>query len=134
MLSVACISSSKAVTKEAHEHNDLLHADFVARMAALVHDPVMLMFADESSVDKQAAVHKRGWTFISVCCVQHACFVQGMQYLLLPILRFLTIDNLATFKIVKGSVTGEAFVQFLRELVGRGAAHSMAYEDKRQPI
>ena len=44
--------SSKQVTKQARKHNELLHADFVARMAALVHDPVMLMFADESLVDK----------------------------------------------------------------------------------
>ena len=106
--------SSKAVIKAAAERDDLLRAAYMNYIAVEVPDPSMLMFADESAVDRRATARKRGWAPLSSRCVQRHCFVRGQRYSLVPIL---TLDGLVTFKIFEGSVTSERFVEFLKEFV-----------------
>lgn len=106
--------SNKAVTKVAHERDDLRRAAFMNRIAEIITDPYMLMFADESAVDKRTSARRRGWAPLASRCVQRVCFVRGQRYSLLPIL---TLDGIITFKLFEGSVTGERFLEFLREFV-----------------
>ena len=74
----------------------------------------MLMFSDEAAKDECTPVRRRGWSEQGSRCVQKKCFIRGHYFSILPIL---TLDGIVAYDIIKGSVTSEKFIQFLRELV-----------------
>ena len=84
------------------------------RVGALVPDPNMLMFTDETAKDERTTARWMGWSRIGTPCVQWAYFVCGCYYSVLPVL---TLDDLITWDIIKGSITSERFVRFLHEMV-----------------
>jgi transposase len=106
--------SKKQVSVRAVERNELLCAVFMNRLGALVRDPNMLMFLDESAKDERTSRRRSGWSIKGSRCIQSGRFVRGTRYSLLPVL---TLDGIITHKVVEGSVTSEMFVNFLREFV-----------------
>jgi hypothetical protein len=96
------------------------------RIADIVTDPNQLMFGDEASKDERTSNRRKGWSRRGVRCVQRKCFVRGNRYSLLPII---TLDGIITHDIIRGSVTSERFVEFLRELVvSLGTAPLLLYQ------
>jgi transposase len=106
--------SSKQVSARAAERNELLRAAFMNRIALEVPDMDMVMFTDESAKDDRTDFRRQGWSRIGTRCIQKRCFIRGRRYSILPIL---TLDGIITYDIIDGPVTGERFLQFLREMV-----------------
>jgi transposase len=104
----------KDVSSKALERSDRHRAIYMNRIADIVTDPNQLMFGDEASKDERTSNRRKGWSRRGVRCVQRKCFVRGNRYSLLPII---TLDGIVTHDIIRGSVTSERFVEFLRELV-----------------
>jgi hypothetical protein len=108
------VHTNKDVLSRAYERNEQLRAIFMNNIADIVSNPDMLMFGDEASKDERTSARRRGWSECGSRCVQRKCFVRGCHFSILPIL---TLDGIVTYDIIEGSVTGERFLQFLRELV-----------------
>jgi transposase len=106
--------SNKRVSVQALERNDLQRAIFMNQIGAAVPDPAMLMFTDESAMNNRAHSRRYGWSLVGTRCVQRQAFVRGQRYSILPVL---TLDGIIAFDLIEGSVTGERFVRFLREMV-----------------
>ena len=106
--------SSKQVSAHAAERNDLLRATFMNRIALEVPDMDMDMFTDESAKDDRTDFRKKGWSWVGTRCIQKRRFVRERRYTILPIL---TLDGIIAYDITEGPVTGDRFVQFLREMV-----------------
>lgn len=106
--------SSKSVTAQAIERNDLLRAAYINHIGLIAPDPDMLMFTDETSKDERTIHRRQAWSIVGTRAVSRQCFVRGKRYSLLPIL---TLDGIITHKIFEGLVTSELFIEFLREYV-----------------
>lgn len=106
--------SHKSISARALERNALLRSAFMNRIATIVPDPNMLMFADEAARDRRTSSRRKGWSRVGMRCVQRRHFVRGQRYSILPIL---TLDGIITYDIIPGSVTTAHFLKFLRELV-----------------
>lgn len=104
----------KRTSRHAIEQNELMRAAYMNQVGALVPDPNMLMFTDDTAKDERTTARQMGWSRIVTPCVQWACFVHGCCYSILPVL---TLDGLITWDIIKGSITSEQFVRFLHEMV-----------------
>ncbi|KAF8836897.1 hypothetical protein BDN67DRAFT_910261, partial [Paxillus ammoniavirescens] len=78
-------------------------------------DANMLVFIDKSAKDKQTSFHMYGQAYKGAHCIQHRCFVCGMCYSILPAL---TLDGIIAYDIIEGSLTGEHFIQCLKDHVG----------------
>jgi transposase len=108
---------SKSVSIRPLEHNDLLRAAYMNRIADIVTNPDQFMFVDEAAHNRCTSGHRKGWAFVGKrCfrCFQRRFFVCGQRFSILPIL---TIDGIITHNIIPGSITADQFVQFLWELV-----------------
>ncbi|KAH8102324.1 hypothetical protein BXZ70DRAFT_999636 [Cristinia sonorae] len=60
--------TSKMVTAEAFERNELIRAVFRNRIATIAPDPNMLMFTDESAKDRRTHGRRRGWAVAGRRC------------------------------------------------------------------
>jgi hypothetical protein len=106
--------TNKGVSGRALERNEQLRAIFMNKIADVVTNPDQLMFGDEAAKDERTSARRKGWSERGARCVQQKCFVRGRRYSILPIL---TLDGIIAYDVIEGSVTGERFLQFLRELV-----------------
>ena len=106
--------SHKCISARALERNALIRSAYMNRIATIVLDPDMLMFADEAARDRRTSSRRKGWSPVGSRCVQRRYFVRGQRYSILPIL---TLDGIITYDIIPGSVTTAHFLKFLRELV-----------------
>ena len=84
------------------------------RIALEVPDMNMVMFTDKSAKDDCTDFQKKGWSWVGTRCIQKCRFVHGCRYTILPIL---TLDGIIAYDITERPVTGDRFVQFLREMV-----------------
>lgn len=106
--------SSKRISAQAAERNDILRAAFMNQIALEVPNMDMVMFTDESAKDDRTDFRKKGWSRVGTRCIQKRRFVRGRRYSILPIL---TLDGIIAYDITEGPVTCDRFVQFLREMV-----------------
>ena len=106
--------SSKGVTVEAIERNNLLRAVYMNYIGSVAPDPEMLMFTDETAKDDRTIYRKKGWAIVGTRYTSRECFIRGKRYSVLPVL---TLDGIITHKLFEGAVTSELFVQFLREFL-----------------
>lgn len=85
-------------------------------IGAEVPNPNMLLFIDESAKDERTSFRKYGRAAKGTPCIQRQCFIRGIRYTILPVL---TLDGIIAYDIIEGSVTGERFIQFLKDHVVR---------------
>ena len=116
--------SHKCVSSHALERNNLLCSAYMNQIAMEVPDPEMLMFIDEVARNRKTSGRKWGWSLIGKRCIQRWHFVRGQRYSILPVL---TLDGIIAHDVIKGSVTTNDFVTFLRELVVWSSV--MSYDD-----
>jgi transposase len=112
--------SSKQVSAQAAERNDMLRAAFMNQIALEVPNMDMIMFSDESAKDNRTDFQKQGWSPIGTHCIQMCNFIRGRRYSILPIL---TLDGIIAYDIIERPVTGARFLQFLQEMVVRVSCH-----------
>lgn len=108
--------TQKRISARALERDETLRAAFMNYIGTIVDDPEMLMFTDESSKDERTVVRRSGWSEEGIPCVSRKCFVRGQRFSILPVM---SLDGIIAHDVVEGSVTGERFVEFLREMVVR---------------
>lgn len=106
--------SRKCTSARALERNDIKRSAYMNHIAEIAPDPNMLMFVDEAARNRRTSARTKGWAPVGLRCVQRKYFVRGQRYSILPIL---TLDGIITYDIIRGSVTSERFLQFLREFV-----------------
>jgi hypothetical protein len=108
--------SSKAVSKEALERDELLWATWLAENG--VAKPEELVFLDEAGVDDHTGERTWGWSVVGSPCVMRAAFFRGQKYSILPALDY---NGVMALDIFKGAVNKEKFISFLRnEVVSSG--------------
>ena len=83
--------SSKQVSAQAAERNDMLHAAFINQIALEVPNMDMIMFMDKSAKDNHTDFQKQGRSPIVTRCIQKRNFIRERCYSILPIL---TLDGI----------------------------------------
>jgi hypothetical protein len=96
------------------EHNEQLWSIFMNQIADVVTNPDQVMFGDEAVKDERMSARRKDCSERGTRCMQQKCFVRGRHYSILPIL---TLDGIIAYDVIKGSVTGKIFLQFLHKLV-----------------
>lgn len=100
----------KAVTKEAMEWNEHLHATW--RIVMAQYDARQLVFIDEAGVDYHTNIRTNGRAPLGQACVHRTNFLRGQKY---SILLALSLDGILALDLSEGSVNRERFVGFLCE-------------------
>jgi transposase len=106
--------SRKRVSARALERNELRRSAFMNRIADEVPDANMLMFIDEAAKNQRTSGRNSGWSLVGKRCVARQVFVRGQRYSILPLL---TLDGIIAYDVIEGSVTGERFLEFIRDYV-----------------
>jgi len=78
--------TNKNVSREAIERDQIRRAAFMNHIGEIITNPDMLMFTDESSVDRRTMARRKGWAKAGNRCVQRHHFIRGQRYSVLPVL------------------------------------------------
>ena len=110
----------KWLTKASAERDEELHGVWEIAMAEYT-DLTVFVFLDESAVDNKTIQRSHGWSQLGQPCIRHMTFLRGKRY---SILLALTTDGIIGLEILKGSITKERFLAFLRTHVVRVVIYS----------
>jgi transposase len=106
--------SHKQVAASAMEHNELLHATWIAANGDIPKE--YIVWIDEAGVDDHTNQCDVGWVRVGQACVRRVAFIHGEQFSILPAL---TCDGIIALDIFEGSVNKDRFISYLRDqLVG----------------
>ena len=94
------------------EHNDDLHATFIAQMAQ--YEPQQLGFVDETSKDACIVCHHYGWSQKGHNANKKQVFVQGCHTFTEALL---SLDGIVAATVIEGSMTQELFLEWLENNV-----------------
>jgi len=87
----------KHISKTAAERNELLRATWQAEYGDI--PAKYFVWLDQSGVDDKTNQHTDGWAPLGHACVQHATFIRGQRYSVLPAL---SADGIIALDIFKG--------------------------------
>lgn len=102
----------KKIMRLAIERNELFRDRFILTIGQ--YSPEQLVFIDESAVDRRTPHRAYGWAPRGQRAQMHGHFVRGARFSLLPAL---TLEGIIHLSIKEGSFDGEAFLNFIRELL-----------------
>jgi transposase len=105
-------ASRKKLKRIAKERNEILQADFVARMAQ--YEPDELGFLDETSKDERTIARRYGRSRRGRRASRKAVFIRGRR---LSAEGLLTVDGIVASTVVEGSMTRDLYLQFLEYTV-----------------
>jgi transposase len=100
----------KKLVKIARERKEEQVANFIHRIGQ--YSPEQLVFADESSKDEKTIQRSRGWSPKGQRSISVVPFLRGVRYTVLP---FLTTQGVLSVKVVKGSMTRDELMVYLKE-------------------
>ncbi|QRV88413.1 Tc1-mariner class transposase [Ceratobasidium sp. AG-Ba] len=106
--------SYKRISKAAAERNRLLRAGFTNLAGTIIQRPDQPIFLDETSKDNKTIQRPRGWSARGADCDVSTTFVRGTR---LTLLAGLNVDGIVGCEVYDGSVTGDRFLQFLRDFI-----------------
>jgi transposase len=104
--------SYKKIRRIASERSEVLHADFIRRMAQYL--PEQLGFLDEMSKDERTSFRPRGRSAKGRRAIKKGVFVRGRRF---SVEGLLTIDGMISNTVVEGSMTKSMFLEYLETSV-----------------
>jgi transposase len=106
--------SYKKIRRIASERSEVLHADFIRRMAQYL--PEQLGFLDEMSKDKRTSFRPRGRSAKGRRAIKKGVFIRGRHF---SVEGLLTIDGMISNTVVEGSMMKSMFLEYLETSVVR---------------
>ena len=106
--------TKKVSRRVAKEHNPDLVDFYTWKLGVLGVQAQHIVFVDESAIDLRDGIRNKGWSRRGVRPVQFGRFRRGQRY---QILSALTVNGILYCRIYPGSTNGEAFGDFMRELL-----------------
>ena len=99
----------KCLKRIAAEQDDAYCADWLHNMTSN-YTADQLVFLDESSKDDRAILRRYGWAIKGQHAIENVSLNRGIRYSILPAL---TVDGYMAVRVVKGSIDGAEFFDFI---------------------